>query len=219
VSPTHRVLIAERAGPTRAGLRLALSGANFKVVAEAGDRDSAVEAAVEHQPEVALVSTDLAGGGIDAARLVVERVPGTKVVVLSPRLDGQELVAAVLAGAVGYLSKEISADRLPLALAGVLRGEVALPRRFTQQLLDELRGRDLGRTVVAAHASSPLTDREWEVLRHLGDGASTGEIAQRLGIAEVTVRRHVSAVLGKLSVADRAGAVEVLRRSAGEPLS
>jgi DNA-binding NarL/FixJ family response regulator len=213
VSPLHGVLIAERAGPTRAGLRLALSGPHFEVVAEAGDREGAVAAALEHRPDVALVSTDLPDGGIEAARAVVERVPATKVVVLSARLDGQELVAAVLAGAIGYLSKEISAERLPLALEGVLRGEVALPRRYTQQLLDELRGRHLERTVVAARASSPLTDREWEVLRLLGDGATTIEIAQRLGIAEVTVRRHVSAVLGKLSVADRAGAIEVLRRS------
>ena len=116
MSPPGGVLIAERAGPTRAGLRLALSGADYSVVAEAGDREGAIAAALEHRPDVALVSTDLPDGGIDAARIVAERVPSTKVVVLSPRLDGQELVAAVLAGAVGYLSKEISAERLPLAL-------------------------------------------------------------------------------------------------------
>jgi DNA-binding NarL/FixJ family response regulator len=211
------VLLAERIGPTRTGLRLALSGANFEVVAEAGDQDGAVAAALEHRPDVALVSTDLPDGGIDAARTIVERVPGTKVVLLSPRPDGRELVAAVLAGAVGYLSKEISAERLPLALEGVLRGEVALPRRYTRQLLDELRGRDLERATVAAHAITPLTDREWEVLRHLGQSATTVEMAQRLGIAEVTVRRHVSAVLRKLGVDDRAGAAKVLRDSAGGP--
>ncbi len=78
-------------------------------------------------------------------------------VVLSPRPDGQELLAAVLAGAAGYLSKEISPDRLPQALDGVIRGEVALPRRYTQHLLDELRGREIERTAVAAHAKAALT--------------------------------------------------------------
>ena len=88
------------------------------------------------------------------------------------------------------------------------------PRQYTQHLLDELRGREIDRTRVAAHANAALTDREWEVLRLLGEGASTAQMAQRLGISEVTVRRHVSSVVGKLGVSDRAGAAGVLHRSA-----
>jgi len=214
VSGRGRVLLAERDGPTRAGLRLALGDAGFEVVAEASERDDAVDAALEHRPDVAIVSTDLAGGGIEAVQAIAEKVPGTKVVMLSPSPDGRELLAAVLAGAAGYLSKEISAERLPQALAGVLRGEVALPRRYTQHVLDELRGREFERTLVAAHTSTPLTDREWEVLRLLSDSASTVQMAQDLGISEVTVRRHISSLLAKLGVADRAGAVRVFRRSA-----
>jgi DNA-binding NarL/FixJ family response regulator len=214
VSRPGRVLLAERDRSTRAGLRLALADAGFTVVAEAEDRDSAVAAASEHRPDVALVSTDLAGGGIDVAQAIAERAPGTKVIVLSPGPNGQELLAAVLAGAAGYLSKEISTERLPQALEGVIRGEVALPRQYTQHLLDELRGREIERTLVSAQANAALTDREWEILRLLGEEASTVQMAQRLGISEVTVRRHVSSVLGKLGVKDRAGAVEVLRRSA-----
>jgi DNA-binding NarL/FixJ family response regulator len=160
------------------------------------------------------VGSDLPGGGIDGARAIAARVPGTKVIVLSPRPEGKELLAAVLAGAAGYLSKAISLERLPHALDGVIRGEVALPRRYTQHLLEELRGREIDRTRVAAHANSALTDREWEILRLLGDSASTVQMAQRLGISEVTVRRHVSSVLGKLGVADRASAAGVLHRSA-----
>jgi DNA-binding NarL/FixJ family response regulator len=93
-------------------------------------------------------------------------------------------------------------------------GEVALPRRYTNHLLDELRGRDVERTLVAAQASAALTDRQWEILRLLGQSASTAQMAERLGISEVTVRRHVSSLLAKLGVADRAEAVRVLRRSA-----
>jgi DNA-binding NarL/FixJ family response regulator len=193
------VLVAERDGPTRAGIRLALSVAGFEVVVEVGKRDGALEAALEHRPDVALVSTDLPGGGIDLARAVAARLPGTKVVLLTPRPGENELLAGVLAGAVGYLSKAINLERLPHALDGVIRGEVALPRQYTQHLLDELRGRE--------------TDREWEVLRLLGESASTVQMAQRLGISEVTVRRHVSSVVGKLGVSDRAGAAGVLHRS------
>jgi DNA-binding NarL/FixJ family response regulator len=208
------VLLAERDGPTRAGIRLALRDSGFEVVAEARERDGAIEAALEHRPDVALVSTDLAGGGIEVAQSITESVPGTKVIALSSRPDGQELLAAVLAGAVGYLSKEISPERLPQALEGVMRGEVALPRLHTQHLLDALRGRENERTLVTAQAKAALTDREWEVLRLLGESASTVQMAQRLGISQVTVRRHVSSLLRKLGVADRAGAAMVLRRSA-----
>ena len=209
-----RVLLAERDGPTRAGLRLALVDAGFEVIAEARARDGAIEATLEHRPDVALVSTDLPGGGIEVAQAIAESLPGTKVIALSARPNGQELLAAVLAGAVGYLSKAISPARLPQALEGVMRGEVALPRRHTQHLLDALRGRENERTLVTAQANAPLTDREWEVLRLLGDSASTVQMAQRLGISQVTVRRHVSSLLRKLGVADRAGAAMVLRRSA-----
>ncbi|MDP9294091.1 MAG: response regulator transcription factor [Actinomycetota bacterium] len=208
------MLLAERDGPTRVGLRMALNRAGFEVVAEARDSESAVEAALEQRPDIALVSTDLPGGGIDVARVVSKRLPGTKVIVLSPHPGGQELLAAVLAGALGYLSKEISPERLPHALEGVLRGEVALPRQYTQHLLDELQGREIERTLVAAQTGAVLTNREWEILRLLGESASTAQMAQRLSISEVTVRRHVSSVLGKLGVADRASAARMLRRSA-----
>ena len=127
-----RVLLAERDGPTRTGLRLALSGAGFELVVEVGERDGAVEAALEHLPDVALVGADLPGGGIDAARAIGERVPATKVIVLSPRPGEEELLAAVLAGAVGYLSKAISLERLPHALDGVIPGELAPPRHHTR---------------------------------------------------------------------------------------
>ena len=213
MSAHGRVLVAERDGPTRAGIRLALSVAGFEVVVEVGTRDGALEAALEHRPDVALVSTDLPGGGIDLARAVAARLPGTKVVLLTARPGEKELLAGVLAGAVGYLSKAINLERLPHALDGVIRGEVALPRQYTQHLLDELRGREIDRTRVAAHANAALTDREWEVLRLLGESASTVQMAQRLGISEVTVRRHVSSVVGKLGVSDRAGAAGVLHRS------
>jgi DNA-binding NarL/FixJ family response regulator len=214
MSARARMLLAEPDGPTRAGIRLALSRAGLEVVAEAGDRDSAIAVALEQHPDAALVSIELPGGGLELAEDLATAVPGTKVILLSSDPHGPELLAGVLAGAAGYLPKDISPERLPHAVEGVLRGEVALPRRHTQHLIEALRGREIERTLVAAQADATLTDREWEVLRLLGEEASTAEMAHRLHISEVTVRRHVSSLLGKLNVRDRASAASFLRRSA-----
>jgi DNA-binding NarL/FixJ family response regulator len=208
-----RVLLAERDEPMRAGLRLSLARAGIEVVAEATTSAATVEAALAQRPDVALVAADLAGGGVEAVRSLCEAVPGSRVVVLSADPRGSELLAAVLAGAAGYLPKDVSVERLPHVIRGVVEGEVALPRRHAEHLLEELRRRDLRRTRVSARTGTKLTDREWEVLDMLGENASTAEMARRLRISQVTVRRHVSALLGKLDVADRAGAADLLRRS------
>jgi DNA-binding NarL/FixJ family response regulator len=213
MTPQPRVLLAEPDGPTLVGLRLSVSRAGFAVVGECDDRVTTVSAVLDRRPDVALIACDLPGGGIETAREVAELVPATRLVVLSADPSGDELVAAILAGATGYLPKDISHERLPHAVQGVLDGETALPRRHTRELLEHLRGRDIQRSLVAAHASGSLTEREWEVLRLLGASASTAEMALRLGISEVTVRRHISTMLAKLGLSDRASARALLKRS------
>jgi DNA-binding NarL/FixJ family response regulator len=125
-------------------------------------------------------------------------------------------VNAVLAGAAGYLGRDTASERLPTILRAVLAGEVALPRRYSQHLLEALRRRDAGRTRLATRLGASLTDREWEVLELLGEDVATGEIARRLGISGVTTRRHISSLVAKLEVPNRAGAVELLRRRSRE---
>jgi DNA-binding NarL/FixJ family response regulator len=206
-----RVLIAAGQSATRAGLRVALVRAGFDVVAEAADHAAAIEAALATRPEVALVAADLPGGGISAVRAVTERLPAARVVVITAHPCGDELVTAVLAGASGYLSVSMSLARLPNALRGVLAGEVALPRAHSRHLLEALRFRNAGRSAIAARTAANLTAREWDVLQLLGEDASTALMALRLGISEVTVRRHVSSLLAKLGVPDRAAAAELFR--------
>jgi two-component system, NarL family, nitrate/nitrite response regulator NarL len=206
-----RVLLAEPDRPTRMGLRLALGDCGLDIAAEVGDSAAAVEAARRERPHLALVASDLPGGGIDAVRAIAAEVPATRIVVLTARQSGDELVAAVLAGASGYLGKDTGRSRLPQALAGVLAGEAAVPRRYTQHILEALRRRDARRALLPGRARDRLTDRQWEVLNLLADGRSTAEIAHRLGIAQVTARRHISSVLPKLGMRDRAGAVELMR--------
>lgn len=206
------MVIADGDAATRMGLRVTLAAGGFSIAGEAPDAARAVAITLAEQPELVLLVADLPGGGIDAAREVGSRLPGTRIVVLSRDPSGEELVAAVQAGASGYLGEDVSQSRLPTVLQGILAGEVALPRRFTQHLLDEMRGRDVQRAIVDARASTALTDREWEVLGLLVDETPTGEMARRLGISQVTVRRHVSSLLAKLGLSSRAGVGELMRR-------
>ena len=206
-------MLAEGDAPTRAGLRLAIRGAGFELIADVDRHDAALRAALEHRPEIALVAADLPNGGIETIRDLLELDLRLKVIALSARPTGEELLAAVLAGAAGYLSKDMSPTRLPHAIRGVLNGEVALPRRHTDHLLAALRERSVRRLRLTAMSGAGLTDREWEVLQLLADGESTAEIAGRLRISQVTVRRHISTVVGKLGVSDRASAVGLLSRS------
>jgi DNA-binding NarL/FixJ family response regulator len=206
-----RVLVADSDAPTRAGLRIALAGAGFEVGAEATAAEEAVEVALAGGLDLGLLDVDLPGGGIHAARRIASRLPSMRLVVLTEHPSGEQLLEAVLAGASGYLGKDISVNRLPDALRGVLAGEVALPRRYTHHVLEALRGRDVRRARVAARTNVELTPREWEILELLAADASTAEIAHGLRISQVTVRRHISSLLAKLGVHDRASAAVLVR--------
>ena len=208
-----RVLVAERDRPTRAGLRLLLVREGFDIAGEAIDAREAVDMSIAERPDVALVAAELPGGGIEAARRISSAVARTRLVVLTSHPSGEELVDAVMAGAVGYLGRNVSLERLPAILRGVLAGEVALPRRHSRHLVEALRRQDARRSRLAAQTDAVLSDREWEVLQLVADGLPTGEMSRRLGIKEVTERRHISSVMAKLGVSDRAGAAELLRRS------
>jgi DNA-binding NarL/FixJ family response regulator len=210
-----RVLLADADAPTRAGLRVALASAGFDVVAEASDAAGAVTDALALEPDAALLASSLPGGGIAAARDIAAQRPRVRTVIVSDAPSGEELLEAVIAGAAGYLGRDVNPQRLPTALRGVLAGEVALPRRHTQHLLEALRGRTARRAALAARASAAITSREWEVLDLLASGASTAEIAHRLGISAVTVRRHSSSILAKLDLPDRTSVLALLER-AGE---
>ena len=161
--------------------------------------------------DVCLISVDLPGGGIRAAAAIVAEHPDTAVIMLTGAAEDDELVDAVRVGAVGYIVTDVASTRLPEAINAVLRGEVAIPRLLVGVLADRLRER-LGRRQLALRdrPGVELTTREWEVLDFMCDGLSTREIAGRLLISEITVRRHISAVMKKLHVASRGEAVKLL---------
>ena len=158
-----------------------------------------------------LLGLDPSGQTLQVVNEIVTRVPSAAVILLTNKLDEEEFMAAVRAGASGYLTNRLDPARLPYVVRGALNGEPAVPRRFVSRLLDELRTRERRRSVVlAGKGRIALTAREWEVVELLLRAASTAQIADELGVAPVTVRRHVGSVEQKLGVATRAEVVALL---------
>jgi DNA-binding NarL/FixJ family response regulator len=176
----------------------------IEVVGEAGDGDAALQQAAGLQPDVVLMDLHMPVlDGIAATRRLRVEQPGIRVLALTTFDDDEDVFAALRAGAVGYLLKDVSADRLVEALLAAARGESVLQpsvaarvvARFAE-LPDDAPRRPQPLVV-------PLSDRELEVLRLLAEGGSNREIATALFLAEGTVKNHVTNVLAKLGARDR----------------
>jgi DNA-binding NarL/FixJ family response regulator len=205
-----KVLLAEADEPTRVGIRLALEDAGLVVCAEPADAGSAVRAAVAQQPAICLIDELLPGGSMVAVHGIFTRLPTVKIVMLTDSEEPATLMPSVRLGASGYVRKDLDPTRLPATVRGVLAGEAAMSRRLTYRLMEALRTRERGRAAPTTPGGPSITDRELDVLELLAEGLRTSEIAARLGISEVTVRRHISAAVTKLGVKDRAAALRVL---------
>lgn len=214
IEPLARILLADDHPATRTGIRVALEENGFEVCAEAGDAEAAIQAALREEPDLCLLDVRMpAGGGIRAAAEISERVPSTAIVMLTVSMEESDLFDSLRAGADGYLLKDTDPDRLPFALQGVLDGEAALPRTLAARVIEEFRSRDgRRRLLLERRHGAKLTTREWEVLEALRLGRSTAEMARDLEVSPVTVRRHVSGIVRKLRVRDRAAAVRLIDR-------
>jgi DNA-binding NarL/FixJ family response regulator len=199
-----RLLIADREA-TRVGIRMALDG-EVDICAEVDDAEQAIRAAKREQPDVCLVADGVAGSGMTAVRGICRAAPHAAVVVLTEGHDVDMLLDYVRAGAVGYVPGVLDAERLRRIVRAVGEREAVVPRSMVLELLLELRGRGNG--------ADALTTRESQVLGMLRRGHSTAEIAQRLVIAPVTVRRHISELVRKLGVEGRAQLATAGARSA-----
>jgi len=210
------VVIADDHPPTRAGVRSALEGDGFEIVAECSTGAAAIEAARVHRPDVCLLDIHMPDNGIAAAAQITAGLPATAVVMLTVSRNDADLFDAIRAGASGYLVKDMDPGRLPHALRGVLAGEAALPRALVARLMDEFRDRASRRTLpVLSKRGVQLTKREWEVLELLREGLGTAEIAKRLFISSGTVRTHVAAILAKLRSPDRQSAIRLFDAANG----
>ena len=200
MNPPIRIVIADDHVLVRQGIRAFLeTHGDLEIVEEAEDAAGAARACAEHRPNVALVDLVMPGGGIEATRMIRETSPETQVVLLTSFEDARQIVAAVQAGALSCLLKDVDADALADALRKAARGEAVLHQRVAAKLMDALRrGGEPGGEVLES-----LSQREREVLTLMAEGLSNQKIAERLGIGEKTVKTHVSNVLGKLNVSDR----------------
>jgi DNA-binding NarL/FixJ family response regulator len=202
------VLIVGVSAATRAGIRFALEPSVDCY--EARTLAEAVAVATGARPSVVLVAAD-ANNEMNIVYQLSGALPYVPIVVLTQEPRDEQLLAAVRAGAVGYLSEHLDPDRLPFVVRGVMRGEAAIPRVMVTRLVDELRERRKRRQVLLeSREAVDLTSREWEVLELLRQRGTTKEIAASLGISEITVRRHVGTLLRKLEVDDRNAAIALV---------
>jgi DNA-binding NarL/FixJ family response regulator len=214
-----RVLLADDHAPTRAHVRETLEETGrFEVCAEAADAAGAVESALRERPDLCVLDVRMPGRGVAAAWEIAARLPETKVVMLTVSEEDEDLLAALRAGAAGYLLKDMDPARIPHALEDVLAGEAAIPRTLVPRLLREFRDRGARRRpIVVAEPENRLTSREWEVLDLLRQGLDTREMARWLVLSQATVRSHVASILRKLDVPDREAAVRLFEDDGDVP--
>jgi DNA-binding NarL/FixJ family response regulator len=202
------VVVAARSAATRAGVRLALQRPGIDVCAEAHTVADLIAAVQREKPDVCIMDGGLSESAVGTAAELMARVPCVAVVLLTDQVSETEFLDAMRVGVAGYVDKGISPEALSNVVRAVAKGEPAVPRSLVVALINDYRHRP-----PRPHLDVPadLTGREWEVLDFMGDGLSTGQIAGRLLISEVTVRRHISSVLKKLSVPTRTDAIKLVR--------
>lgn len=207
---SERIIVADDHPLTRDALASLLGRNGFDVVGEAADGAEAIELAASTQPDLVLLDLAMPGmDGLTALPHLRAAAPDCEVVVLTASGTEENLLAAIRAGAAGYLLKSEPPDRIVGFLRGVAGGEAALSGAVARRLLDQVRDGRLGGGVPDDIAEA-LSARELEVLLLLDEHHSTDDIARRLFISEHTVRSHVKSLLRKLGVSSRREALEQL---------
>jgi NarL family two-component system response regulator LiaR len=195
-----RVLIADDHAVVRQGLRTFLElQDDIEVVGDVADGSAALERTLDRGPDVVLMDLVMPGiGGVEAIRMIRERRPEVRVLVLTSFGEDEQIFPAVTAGAAGYLLKDVEPQELVRAIRAAHEGEALLHPAVAARLMEEFSSGQGPRS-----AESSLTAREREVLELIARGLPNKLIARELGIAEKTVKTHVSAILSKLGVTDR----------------
>jgi two-component system, NarL family, response regulator LiaR len=205
-----RVLIVDDQAIVSEGLRVVLGASPaIAVVGVANDGAAAVEQAEALRPDLVLMDLKMPHmNGVEATRLIKERLPATVVLVLTTYDEDAWILDAIRAGAAGYLLKDASRERLVQAIEDAAAGKTVIEPQVAERLFAFVRHGAPARSTVAEQ----LSERERGVLRLLATGLSNAEIGERLGLAEGTVRNNVSAIFAKLGVADRAQATALAWR-------
>jgi NarL family two-component system response regulator LiaR len=202
---TIRVAIADDHAVVRQGLRTFLELQDgMDVVGEAADGEEAVALVEQTAPDVLLLDLVMPRvDGLEAIRRIRECAPATRILVLTSFADDHTVLPAVRAGAAGYLLKDVQPPELAGAIRTVHAGEALLAPTVATMLVEQLAAEDGAGTRGSTDTHGHLTPRELEVLAELARGRANKAIAFELGVAERTVKTHVSNILGKLGFSDR----------------
>lgn len=199
------VLVVDDHALVRESVRHALAEPEFKICAEASTAEEAIAYARQLRPELVLLDLDLPGmNGLELLRELRPWLPDSRVIVLSASMALRDVVASLRRGADGYLGKDIDHKALSRALRGACRGELVLPRALAAEVVAELL--ELLRRPAGSDGDDPLTERERDVLRLLAQGLTDREIGTIFGISPRTVEGHVSSILRKFGLRNRAEA-------------
>jgi DNA-binding NarL/FixJ family response regulator len=190
------IVLAGGQALVRATRRSVLSRAGLDVVADVADAALAAEAAKAHRAGLVLLDSDVSGGCVSAVRRITEEAPNTHVLVVAPELERERLLAAIRAGALGFVPETLGASGLVRAVEVALSGESVIPRAGVTTFIEALRGNSEEETLVDG-LRLQLTRREVEVVTRLREGLTPKEIAYELDLSDVTVRRHMSSVARK----------------------
>ena len=208
-----RVMLVDDHALVRSAIRQAITAPDVEVVGEASTAEEALALAPTLRPDVMLLDLDLPGmSGSHLVRELAPRLPQTKIVMLTVSTSRRDLLDAMRHGARGYLTKDLSPDALLRSIRGIRRGDLPMSRVFAAHVVDEL-----ARAARRGSGTTPdngLSSREEEVLHLLADGLTDREIAENLQISPRTVETHVSNVLHKLGVRNRAEAARRYRDDA-----
>lgn len=207
-----RVLLVDDHALVRSAIRQALQAPDIEVVGEAANAEEALEMAPMLRPDLLLLDIDLPGlSGIEAVRELAPRLPDTKIVMLTVSTDRRDLLGAVRHGAYGYLTKDLSGEALLRAVRGIRRGDLPMSRSHAATVVEHLQRSARGGPAEGDEVDQLLSAREGEVLRLLAEGLTDREIAGALAISPRTVESHVSSLLRKLGVRNRAEAAQRYR--------
>ena len=214
-SAVTRVLICDDHEVVREGLRTLLSRRqDMAVVGEAGTMQEAIETAAKAKPDVVIMDVRLPdGSGVEACRAIREARPETHVIMLTSYADDEALFASIMAGAAGYVLKQIRGGELIRAIREVGAGRSLLDPEVTRSVLERLRR---GKTM-RDEKLARLSAQEERILTLVAKGLTNGQIGKDLKLAEKTVKNYVSTILSKLEVARRAEAAAYLARHTTTP--
>ena len=186
----------------------------FMISAQGGSADDAVRLVTEFNPDIVLLDLSMPGGGIQAAAQIAQRAPDVKVIVLNVSEANDDIMAALKAGAKGYVLKGVGSAALVEIMQGIANGESYVSPSLAARLLTEMRLRPP--PALADDPLSTLTEREEQILRLVAQGMSNKEVGRKLELQEKTIKHHMTRILEKLHVRNRTEAAMLLRETAGE---